>query len=214
MNIPQGYTITSSAMTGGTSKKVKVVSKEDVETAASGLNASAEAEAREELASEFKNDYILMDSIKTSDPKITTSPNLNEEVGDNVTPKLTKEVQYTLFAVKREDVKKYITAVVEESIKGDDTQQIYDTGIDKAFFSSFQNSKEESSAKLKSNVKTGPRVTEEMVAQRSLGKKVGEVQTQLKSFKGVSSVKVDTSYFWVTSVPDDINKVEIEITVE
>jgi hypothetical protein len=101
-----------------------------------------------------------------------------------------------------------------EPTLGDDTQEIYDTGIEKAFFESFKNSKDSKTAKLKATYKTGPRVTEEMVADKTLGKKVGEVQTLLKSIKGVSSVKVDTSYFWVSSVPDDINKVEIEITVE
>ena len=97
---------------------------------------------------------------------------------------------------------------------GDDTQEIYDVGIDGAFFEAFQNSDNANTAKLKTTVKTGPRVTDEMVREKSLGYKVGEVQSRLKSIKGVSNVKVDTSYFFVMSVPSDTNKVEVNIEIE
>ena len=118
-----------------------------------------------------------------------------------------------MFAVNREQVKTYITEVVSANL-GDDTQEIYDTGVDKAFFESFQNSKDDSSAKLKTTTKTGPRVTDEMVREKALGKKTGEVQSLLKSIKGVSSVKIDTSFFFVTTIPDDTNKVEVNIENE
>ena len=214
LGIPGNYSVTSSAMTGGTSKKVKVVGKEDVEAAASSLSTAGEEEAREELTSQFSSDYILLGSMSSSEPKITTSPELNQEVGDNVTPKIVREVKYTVFAVNRESVNTFIKAKLEESMTGDQTQQIYDTGIDKAFFESFQNAKDDRSAKLKATTKTGPRVTDESVAEMALGHKIGEVQSRLKSLKGVAEVKIDTSYFWVTAIPDDINKVQIEITVE
>ena len=55
---------------------------------------------------------------------------------------------------------------------------------------------------------------EQMIADKSLGRKVGEVQSLIKSIKGVADVKVETSYFFVTSVPNDINKVQIEIIEE
>ncbi len=214
LGIPGNYTVSSSAMTGGTSKKVKVVGKDDIEAATSELGTTGEEEAREELTSQFSSEYILLGSMSAGEPKITTSPELNQEVGDNVTPKIVREVKYTVFAVNREAVNTFIKAKLEESITGDQTQQIYDTGIDKAFFESFQNAKDDRSAKLKATTKTGPRVTDESVAEMALGRKIGEVQSRLKSLKGVAEVKIDTSYFWVMTIPDDINKVQIEITVE
>ena len=69
-------------------------------------------------------------------------------------------------------------------------------------------------AKLKTEYKTGPRVTEEMVAEKSLGKKTGEVQKQLKSINGITDVKIKTSFFWVSTIPNDTNKVEITIETE
>ena len=57
-------------------------------------------------------------------------------------------------------------------------------------------------------------VTEKTVLDKSLGKKVGEVTTLIKSINGVSEVKVTTSFPWVRSIPDDVNKVSIDITIE
>ncbi len=214
ISIPNNYKVSSTAMAGGSSKIVKVVSKEDVESASSNLNTGDEAKnVREELTNEFGKEYILLGNMEQSEPKITTSPALNEEVGDNITPKIVKEVTYTMFAVNREQVKTYINEVVTANL-GDDTQEVYDTGVDKAFFEAFQNSKDDSSAKLKATTKTGPRVTDEMIREKALGRKTGEVQSILKSIKGVSSVKIDTSYFFVTTVPEDTNRVEINIENE
>ena len=215
VSIPSNYKVTTDAVTGGSSKLVTVVSQEDIDKAADNLEGFGEEEARNELKTEFGDNYVFLGSMKKGEPKVTTTPALDEEVGEGVTPKITREISYTMYAVEREPVKQFIEATVMTSL-GDDTQIVYDTGVDtgKAFFESFQNSSEENTAKLKSITKTGPRVTDEMVREKSLGKKVGEVQSILKSINGVSSVKVNTSYFWVNSVPNDTNKVEINIENE
>ena len=216
------YTVTSSAMTGGTSKIVKVVSQEDVEKANNELTGETDKEAREELTSQFSSDYILIsNSFAVENSGFTTSPSVNQEVGDGVTPKIARETKYVIYAVKKDDINTYIRKIAEEKIKGDKTQMVYSTGIateegeeDKAFFESYKNENGNMTAKLKSTTKTGPRITEDMVKEVSLGVKVGKVQSNLRSYNGVTEANVETSYFWVTSVPNDDNKVEIEITVE
>ena len=69
-------------------------------------------------------------------------------------------------------------------------------------------------AKIKATLKTGPEVTEQLVMEKSLGKKVGEVTTLIKSINGVSDVEVNTSFPWVRQIPNDANKVSIKIMVE
>ncbi len=214
VTMPNTYKITSTAMTGGTSKMVKIVSEEDVKAATSGLTAASAKEAREELKSEFGDEYILLGDMDQSDPKDTVTPNVDEEVADGVKPKVVREVAFKMFAVKKEAVKAFISSKLKENASGDKTQTVYDTGVDKAFFEAFQNTTDESTAKLKSTTITGPKVTEEMVADKSLGKKVGEVKHLLQSINGVSSVSINPNFFWVTSVPSDHNKVQIKITVE
>ena len=179
------------------------------------------SEAREELASQFSSEYILIgSSFAVTSTNTTTSPSLNEEVGEGVTPKIVRETKYVVYAVKKSEVNDFITAKLNAKI-GDNTQMIYSTGVamqegeeDKAFFESYKNDNGNMSAKLKSTTKTGPRITEDMVKEVSLGEKVGKVQSNLRSYNGVSEAYVETSYFWVMRVPDDDNKVQIEITVE
>ena len=214
INTTKKYSVSSSAMTGGASKMVKIVSEEDVKAATSGLTAASAKEAREELKSEFGDEYILLGDMDQSDPKDTVTPNVDEEVADGVKPKVVREVTFKMFAVKKEAVKTFISSKLKENASGDKTQTVYDTGVDKAFFEAFQNTTDESTAKLKSTTITGPKVTEEMVADKSLGKKVGEVKHLLQSINGVSSVSINPNFFWVTSVPSDHNKVQIKITVE
>jgi hypothetical protein len=222
INTTKKYSVTSSAMTGGSSKIVKVVSQEDVEKASNDLSGDADKEARGELASQFSSEYILIgSSFAVTSTNTTTSPSLNEEVGEGVTPKIVRETKYVIYAVKKSEVDTYIHTIAETKIKGDDTQMVYSTGVainegddDKAFFESYKNDNGNMTAKLKSTTKTGPRITEDMVKEVSLGEKIGKVQSNLRSYKGVSEAYVETSYFWVMRVPDDDNKVEIEITVE
>ena len=215
------YTASSTAMTGGTSKTIKIVDEDDVKDAENLLE-NYDADARSELASEFSGDYILIGtSFKAKERKISTSPLQGEEVGEGVTPKIYSEITYSIYAVQRADIDIYIRGQVSESI-GDDTQEIYSSGImaegeegaDKAFFDTYKEENGNITAKLKSTVKTGPRVTPEMVAEKSYGEKVGKVKSILTSINGVSSVDIETSYFWVTSIPSDPNKVEITVTVE
>ena len=210
-----GYIVSSSTeMTGGTSKFVKIVSDKDLADAEAGLDMSIDNDARDELTDEFGEDYLLISSSFSSDNgKVTTSPAVNEEVGDGVTPKIVKEVKFTIFAVKREDVDRYLKKLAEAELGGDDTQMVHDTGIDKAFFDTFKDTGNGTySGKLKSTYRTGPKITEEDVLNKVKGKRLGEVQTMIKSIKGVKEVKVKSSYFWVVSVPEDPNKISIELT--
>lgn len=216
------YTATSTAMTGGTSKIIKIVSEDDVKDAEASLGNGAESEVRSELTSEFNGSYILIgSSFKAKEDKVSTSPHIGEEVGEGITPKIIRETTYVIYAVDRDDIDTYIRAQVKQSI-GDDTQDVYSTGLvkdgeegeDKVFFDSYKEEAGKYTAKLKSTVKTGPRVTPEMVAEKSYGVKVGKVKSILTSINGVGDVNIDTSYFWVTSIPSDPNKVEINITVE
>ena len=221
ITIPSSYTVTSTAMTGGTSKMIKIVSEDDIKDAEADLP-SADNEAREELARDCSGSCVLIgSSFKISKDELSSSPQLNAEVGDNVTPRVVRKVTYSVLTVDRDDIDIFIRAQVAEGM-GDNTQDIYSTGLvkegeegsDKVFFDNYKEDGGKITAKLKSTVKTGPRVTTEMVAEKSYGEKVGKVKSILTSINGVSGVDIDTSYFWVTSIPSDPNKVEIKITVE
>jgi hypothetical protein len=205
-------------MTGGTDKKVRVVKEEDAKKAESSLNFPSQSDLKKDLAAEFTSDYILIDSsFKTEEGSVSVTPNKDEEVAEGVTPKVVKENKYTIYAVKREALAKFIEKKVMAN-SGDDTQELYETGVgadDKnanAFIESFR--AETMSARLKGTAQIGPKVTEDDVREKSLGKKIGEVQRSLKSINGVTNVDIKTSYFWVMKVPKEDKKVTIEIKFE
>ena len=143
--------------------------------------------------------------IETTDPK--SSPAVGEE-GDKA--KIEATTTYKMFAVDKSKVEEFVKKKTEEKLASD--QRIY--AIDNPFFENFTKADNNYTAKLKASTKSGPRVNEEDIMNKSRGKKVGEVQSILKSINGVSSVKVDTSFPWVSFVPDDPNKVTIDLKVE
>ena len=202
----EGYA--NSAFKGGTDKIQKIVTASDITKAKEKLT---EADgAKEELFEKVPSDDIkIEDSYKkvTADP--TSSPAVDQPT-ENGKAKLTAKTTYSVNYVDKAAVEEYVKAVVSTRL-GDD-QKIYETG--NIFIEKFQNNNNSVTAKIKATLKTGPEVTEQSVLEKSLGKKVGEVTTLIKSINGVSDVEVNTSFPWVRQIPNDANKVSIKITVE
>ena len=202
----EGYA--NSAFKGGTDKIQKIVTASDITKAKEKLT---EADgAKEELFEKVPSDDIkIEDSYKkvTADP--TSSPAVDQPT-ENGKAKLTAKTTYSVNYVDKAAVEEYVKSVVSTRLGGD--QKIYETG--NIFIEKFQNNNNSVTAKIKATLKTGPEVTEQLVMEKSLGKKVGEVTTLIKSINGVSDVEVNTSFPWVRQIPNDANKVSIKIMVE
>ena len=115
-----------------------------------------------------------------------------------------------MYGVDKTAIEQFIKAKSKDSLASD--QKIYSYGD--PYLEKFSESNGEFSAKLKTVTQVGPEVTEQEVIEKSRGKKIGEVQSLLKSISGVSSVTVEKSFFWVSAVPDDLNKISVELKVE
>ena len=202
----EGYA--NSAFKGGTDKIQKIVTASDITKAKEKLT---EADgAKEELFEKVPSDDIkIEDSYKkvTADP--TSSPAVDQPT-ENGKAKLTAKTTYSVNYVDKAAIEEYVKAVVSTRLGSD--QKIYETG--NIFIEKFQNNNNAATAKIKATLKTGPEVTEQSVLEKSLGKKVGEVTTLIKSINGVSDVEVNTSFPWVRQIPNDANKVSIKIMVE
>ena len=197
----------SSAFTGGTDKIVKIVTASDVEKAKNQANQIDDG--KEELFAKVKDTELKIEaSYKKTLGEATSSPAIGEVAAEGKA-KLLAKVTYKVNVLDKSAIEEYIRTLVSSRL-GED-QKIYEIGS--LFIERFQENNA-SSAKLKAIVKTGPEVTEKTVLDKSLGKKIGEVTTLIKSINGVSEVKVDTSFPWVRSIPEDINKVSVNITIE
>lgn len=196
-----------SAITGGTTHMVKVVSDDDVKKLKETMISEHESEGRAHLFEDLGEDLVAIDaSFKAEAGDIDSTPAVGDEVGENTTPKATVPVKYTVYAVELSKIEEY----VKQKANLEEGQKIYDLG--KPYFERFTSIEEP--ARLKTTLTAGPTVTEEDIFEKVKGHKTGEVQSLLRPINGVSSVEVRTPYFWVWSVPTDRSKVTINLTGE
>lgn len=197
----------STAIDGGTTEMVTIIAQSDIDGAIKKLKDSiSDTEAKTKLTSGLSDtNFIVESSFKRSDPEIKSDVNAGDKAEKGKITKKTTFYIYTIDSVRLEEF------IHKKATLADD-QKIY--AIANPFIERFQESGDKYTAKLKTTYKVGPKVTEADVQEKSLGKKIGEVQTLLKSINGVTSVDIQTSYFWVTKIPTDINKLTIDVEVE
>ncbi|MBP5512282.1 hypothetical protein J6X90_02770 [Candidatus Saccharibacteria bacterium] len=159
------------------------------------------------------NSVVKIDSsykVDTQDPE--SSPKKGEEVESGKKAKLTAKTVYTIYVIDRTAIDEYVKEFEKDKIAEHD--KIYSTGT--PFFERFLEGNDGVfTAKFKTTVKIGPELSESAVLDIAKGKKVGEVKALIKDISSsINDVTVDTSFPWVRWVPNDPNKVEINITVE
>lgn len=192
---------------GGTTKMVKVISEDDINKAKETLLAEHTIEGKEDILSDLGDDLIAIEaSFKDEITEVKTSPEQGQEVKDGDKPSADIKITYSIYVVKKSTIEAYINSKTNVA----EDQKIYSYG--EPYFERFTDI--ENKARLKSTYETGPTVTKEDILEKVKGKKTGQVSSILKSINGVSSVNIETSYFWVWSVPNNPNKITIELVGE
>lgn len=208
-----GYSSQGSNMTGGTSREVKVVSAEDIERAQGDLIGRSTDEQKKAVAATFSNNEKVIDSSFTiTRAAAVSTPAVNAEAADGKAV-LTIETIYTMYAIPKVDLDVFLTKSIEEQLIGD-TQRVYDNGSKNVGLSNFQKEGENLTASLTAIGRIGPKVDEAALKERVKGQIFGEVQASLEAIDGIKEVDVKFSYFWVRTVPNDVNKIDIEFKVE
>lgn len=196
-----------SAISGGSTRMVTVVAQSDVNKAKEEIAQRDLEAAKTSLYKQIDDTMLAIEASYQSDTSDAVSnPAVGQEVGSGVTPNVSATTVYSIYVIDKAKVEEFIT---KKSNLADD-QRIYSFG--EPYFERFTNIDE--SARLKATTETGPTVNEEEILNRAKGKKTGEVAAELRDITGVSSVDIRPSFFWVTSVPNDANKVKVELTVE
>ncbi len=204
-----------SAMSGGTSKTVTIVTQADIDAALAKVvenNASSQANRKNKLLEQVEEGAFIIDSSykqTISDP--VSSPAVGEEVKANEKPSLTVTVTDTIYVVDKTKVEEFIT----EKAKLADSYKIYK--MNDPFIENFTEVGETYVGKIKTSYVSGPRITENDVIETIAGKGIGEARTDLiAKFSGIDSnnTKIEASYPWVFSVPSDNTKITVKIDVE
>jgi hypothetical protein len=196
---------------GGTDVIVKSVQQSDIENAKQKLAAQIDNSAKGDLVQklEDKDLYVIEDSFNPGTPEVSTSAKVGDQV-DTVT--VTQKTTYSIVGAKQSDLEELITKTVEKDIDKS-KQKVLKTGFDDAKYKvqNQQVAKDASSVVMSMSFTAlaGPKLDDEALKALVAGKKAAEAESLLKSYPGVTDVKVEYSPFWVSSIPKKTSKITI-----
>ncbi len=196
------------AMTGGTSNVVTIISQEDINGARAKLVEKTRAPALEELKKVLKdqNLFPLTETLNASDPGVTATPNAGEQASE-VT--VNAVIAYSMMGAKRDDLR----ALVEQSVKKQiDTskQSISDDGLDTAVFRLVDRGNGQAQRlSVQTKASTGTKIDQEALKKQLVGKKSGDIRQLVGTYPGVKEVNVNMSPFWVTKAPSKTSRIHL-----
>lgn len=200
------------AMTGGTSRMSTVVTADDVQKAKEQLVGKSTSDMQNQLKSLFTDQQVvILESFSVNREDATSSPAIGEE--STTIAKLTSNTTYTMYGINKSDLDSFLSSKLEGFVSSKPNQKIYDTGLSGLKFNTFVKNETNFSVEISSLAKIGPKIDEDAVKKLAAGKRYGDVQQALESISGVDSVDIKFSYFWVSSVPNDIKKITVEFNI-
>ena len=211
-NVSGFSTITSSgsAMTGGTTKNLTVISQKDLDDAKAKMTDKSKDTAGAELGKSLTNSKLvaLPDTLLGSDQAITSVPNVGDEAAD-VT--VTSVTTYTMLGVKALDLQKLVDADAKKQLDIA-KQPIVDYGFTKATFRmTSKRSANDQSISMQTVATVGAKLDIEALKKEVIGKKKGDVQSIIGLHPGVKDVSVNFSPPWVSKVPKKTSRITITI---
>lgn len=206
--------VATTAISGGTSKIAKVVSQDDIDRATGQLIGQSTDAEKKVLLAKFINGEKIIDSSLTVDRAPATSiPAVNTEATTGKAT-LTILTTYTISAIPTADLESYLNSTLSAQLTNANNQKVYDTGIKQAGLSNYKNEGGVQTVAVTTSGRIGPKIDESTIKNQVKGKIYGEVQSALSSIDGIKNVDVKFSYFWVTKVPNNTNKIHIEFKLE
>lgn len=222
-NLPAGaaYTVsgypnvnvTASAMTGGTSKTVTIVTAADVQKAEAALVAQSTDSIKQQLISEFKNgETVITDSFTANRTPAVSVPDVGAEATDG-SAKLTSSTTFSITAIAKSELEAFLKSEITKQMDTTKSQRIYDDGYSKVTLSGYQSGPQGATVNIATTGQFGPDINKQAIKNEVKGKNYGDVQSLINNINGVSNVDIKFSYFWVTTIPNDTNKINVEFNI-
>jgi hypothetical protein len=203
-----------SDMAGGTTKMARVVSADDIQKASQALVDLSTETYKQQLIDQFTNgESVIKDSFAIDRAAAVSVPAVGAEV---TTPKakLTSSTTFSMLAIAKSEIGLYLKNELNKQILDENNQRVYDDGSDKVVLSGYLKNDAGQTVNINATGQIGPKIDQDAIKKQSKGKRYGDVQSMVSEIKGVDNVDVKFSYFWVNTVPSDLNKIEIEIKLQ
>jgi hypothetical protein len=206
-------TVTASAMTGGTSKTAIIVTAADVQKAEAALVAQSTDDIKKQLISEFTNgETVITDSFTVNRAAAVSVPDVGAEA-TNGSAKLTSSTTFSITAIAKSEIEAFLKSEITKQMDTTKSQRIYDDGYSKVSLSGYQSGPQGATVNVATTGQFGPDINKEAIKNEVKGKNYGDVQSLIENINGVSNVDIKFSYFWVTTVPNDTNKIDVEFNI-
>lgn len=202
------------AMSGGSKRTFKVVTQADVQAASEQLAKQNDTEVKASLVKRFpRNSKVIDASFRTSAAEVKASPEVGKEAPDGKAT-LNSSITYTMNAIATSELDTYIKQAVDMKLSNEDEQRVYETGASKATIADFAATDSGATANLTASAQVGPQINDDDIKKRVASKRFGDIQSDIESIQGVDSVDVKFFPFWVSTVPDDSEKINVEFNLE
>jgi len=93
-------------------------------------------------------------------------------------------------------------------------QRVFSDGIDGIKMSGYLKNETGQTVNVSTVGQIGPNIDANSVKEQVKGKRYGDVQSILGTIQGVSNVDVKFPYFWINTVPNEVNKIDVEFVLE
>lgn len=210
----KGISARGGSMSGGSKRTLKIVTQADVQKATEQLTSQnieeKKATLRKKIASDAK---IIEESFTTAEGEVNAAPQVGQEA-PNGTAKLTSSITYSLMAIEKEQLNLYLEEAFKAKMSQENSQRVYESGAKQAILSDFVAAEQGASVTIEATGQVGPQLEDSEVKKRVMGKRFGDIQSDLKSIQGIDNVEVHFWPFWVSTVPDDEAKIAVRFKLE
>lgn len=205
--------VASSGTSGGSSHTATIVTAADVQKASQALVDLPSEDVKKQLTSQFTaGNLIITDSFTVDHATAVSVPAIGAEATSGKA-KLTSATTYSMTAIAKAELEPFLKAAINKQISDSKTQSIYNNGIDKVKLSGYLKTDQGATVNYSTIGQIGPTIDKEAIKNESKGKHYGDVQSMLEGVKGVDTVDIKFSYFWVNTVPNDTNKIQVEFKI-
>ncbi len=198
------------AMTGGTSKIVKILSEDDVNAVRQKISSVNTDDQKAALESQLKTDgfVAVADTYSSTQGEVVISAKAGDEVAEATA---TLGYTFTMAGIKQDAIEALLTAQAMEKLDKE-KEEVYNTGIDKARLKVTKPGKPgEYLLAVSSTVVSGPKIDQAQIKKDIAGKKRAEAESMIGSWPGVQTVTIEYGPFWVTKAPSKPERISITI---
>ena len=208
-----GFSAAGTALSGGSSREVTVVSADDVAKAKVKLDAQKDTSLQSAVKALFPSSSIVInESYQEARSNPTPSVAIDHEASGTVQLKTT--VTASMQGIDRSDMKQFLEDTLKKEIGSKKNQKIYNDGSNEVKFAQYSERNNAVQVRLTANAKIGPEIDEHKVKEQVKGRNYGDVQSSLESIEGVQDVDTKFSPFWVRTVPNNDKHISIEFKLD